>query len=47
MLATGEVNGRGLKMQRTRGSSLGKTPLLEEKEALWKGEVSLGGIVVK
>ena len=34
-------------MQRTRGSSLGKTPLLEENGAFWKGEVSLGGIIVK
>ena len=34
-------------MQRTRGSSLRKTPLLEENGAFWKGEVSLGGIIVK
>ena len=37
----------GLEMQRTRGSSLGKTPLLEENGAFWKGTVSLGGIIVK
>ena len=38
---------KGLERQRTRGSSLGKTPLLEENGAFWKGAVSLGGIIVK